>query len=132
MHHLTRYRQIIRDLIRTYAGYKPAVGDVQIEVVFDEPNDHYELIHSGCTWTFVTARSGFSTTAPKRDRGRSGEGRHPSRSHRSCLQATGDPASYRLRHGVTSSVRGAHRVSPCRVLPRGPEGFLYEPPFSIT
>jgi hypothetical protein len=44
---LTRYRQIIRNLIETYAQYKPARGDVQIEVIFDEAQDHYELIYAG-------------------------------------------------------------------------------------
>jgi hypothetical protein len=44
---LNEYRQIIRDLIQRYAQYKPARGDVQIEVVFDSSNDHYELVYSG-------------------------------------------------------------------------------------
>lgn len=42
-----QYRKIIRDLIEEYASYKPARGDVQIEVIFDEAQDHYELIHAG-------------------------------------------------------------------------------------
>lgn len=41
------YRQIVRDLIRKYADARPSVGDVQVETVFDESNDHYELIYSG-------------------------------------------------------------------------------------
>src|SRR5262245_6993583 len=47
MDELTQYRKIIRNLIQTYSKYKPARGDVQIEVVFDEAQDHYELIYSG-------------------------------------------------------------------------------------
>lgn len=47
MDDLELYRQIIRDLIRSYAEFQPARGDVQIEAVFDESNDHYELIYSG-------------------------------------------------------------------------------------
>jgi hypothetical protein len=47
MDELGRYRQIIRDLIQEYAKYTPARGDVQIEVIFDETNDHYELIYAG-------------------------------------------------------------------------------------
>jgi len=47
MDELTRYRQIIRDLIQEYAKFQPARGDVQIEVIFDEANDHYELMYSG-------------------------------------------------------------------------------------
>jgi hypothetical protein len=44
---LNEYRQIIRALIQHYAQYTPARGDVQIEVIFDESNDHYELIYAG-------------------------------------------------------------------------------------
>src|SRR5579862_1991148 len=44
---LEQYRQIIRDLIRNYAQYQPALGDVQIEIVFDEAQDHYELMYAG-------------------------------------------------------------------------------------
>lgn len=44
---LNHYRNIIRSIISEYAQYQPARGDVQIEVVFDEKNDHYELIYAG-------------------------------------------------------------------------------------
>jgi len=44
---LNEYRRIIRELIQRYAQYKPARGDVQIEVIFDPANDHYELVHAG-------------------------------------------------------------------------------------
>jgi hypothetical protein len=44
---LDEYRQIIRKLIQKYAQYKPARGDVQIEVIFDEAQDHYELMYAG-------------------------------------------------------------------------------------
>ncbi len=44
---VNEYRRIIRELIEKYAKYQPARGDVQIEVVFDEQNDHYELIYAG-------------------------------------------------------------------------------------
>jgi hypothetical protein len=41
------YRKTIREIIQSYAQYKPARGDVQIEVIFDEANDHYELMYAG-------------------------------------------------------------------------------------
>ena len=44
---VTEYRRAIRDMIQEYAKFVPARGDIQIEVVFDESNDHYELIHAG-------------------------------------------------------------------------------------
>lgn len=47
MDKLEHYRKTIREIIQAYAQYKPARGDVQIEIVFDEANDHYELMYSG-------------------------------------------------------------------------------------
>lgn len=47
MAELDHYRQIIRDLIQEYAQYEPSVGDVQVEVIFDKVNDHYELVYAG-------------------------------------------------------------------------------------
>ncbi|MEW5987386.1 MAG: XisI protein [Chloroflexota bacterium] len=47
MENLDDYRRIIRELIGTYAQYRPSLGDVQIEVIFDEANDHYELVYAG-------------------------------------------------------------------------------------
>jgi hypothetical protein len=52
MEDLNRYRTIIKDLIREYAKVRPSVGDVQIEVVFDESNDHYELVYAGWNRTY--------------------------------------------------------------------------------
>lgn len=47
MERINQYRGIIKKLFRGYAEYKPSRGDVQIELIFDESNDHYELIYSG-------------------------------------------------------------------------------------
>ncbi len=47
MDDLIRYRKIIRDLIQEYAQFRPACGEVQIEVVIDEAQDHYELMYAG-------------------------------------------------------------------------------------
>jgi XisI protein len=47
MDDLNRYRKILRDLIHTYAQYQPARGEVQIEVIIDEAQDHYELMYAG-------------------------------------------------------------------------------------
>jgi hypothetical protein len=44
---LDRYRQIIREKIQYYSQFQPSRGDVQIEVIFDEANDHYELMYAG-------------------------------------------------------------------------------------
>ncbi len=47
MDRIAEYRQIIKDLIRHYAQIKPAYGDIEIEAIFDETNDHYELRYTG-------------------------------------------------------------------------------------
>ncbi len=44
---LATYRTIIKEVIRHYAQYTPSHGQVQVETVFDEANDHYELMHVG-------------------------------------------------------------------------------------
>jgi hypothetical protein len=44
---LTRYRQIVRQLIAEYARYKPSHGQIDPEVVIDPERDHYELLHVG-------------------------------------------------------------------------------------
>ena len=47
MEALNEYRRIFRELIQHYAQFKPARGSVETEIIFDESNDHYELIHNG-------------------------------------------------------------------------------------
>jgi hypothetical protein len=49
MGHLSDYRRIVRELIQKYARFRPSVGEVRVEVILDEANDHYELMYSG--WT---------------------------------------------------------------------------------
>lgn len=47
MEYVERYRQMIRQKIETYAEIRPSLGEVEIEVIFDEDNDHYELMYAG-------------------------------------------------------------------------------------
>jgi hypothetical protein len=47
METVKQYREIIQRLIRQYAQYRSARGEVQVEVIFDEANDHYELSYAG-------------------------------------------------------------------------------------
>lgn len=47
MEELDEYRRIIRNLIQKYAQFKPALGEVEIEMIFDPGNDHYELMQAG-------------------------------------------------------------------------------------
>jgi hypothetical protein len=46
------YRNIIKQLLMTYAQFKPSYGEIDTEVIFDEARDHYELLHVG--WKGVT------------------------------------------------------------------------------
>ncbi len=41
------YRNIIKDMIKRYASIKPAVDDLEVEAIFDESNEHYELTYTG-------------------------------------------------------------------------------------
>lgn len=47
MEYVECYRQMIRQKIETYAAIRPSLGEVEIEVIFDEDNDHYELMYAG-------------------------------------------------------------------------------------
>lgn len=44
---VSRYREIIKQVICEHAGWQPAVGEVETEVIVDESHDHYELMQSG-------------------------------------------------------------------------------------
>ena len=47
MDRVKRYRDVIRELIARYAQFKPSYGEVAVETVLDEANDHYELMYAG-------------------------------------------------------------------------------------
>jgi hypothetical protein len=47
MDDLTDLRRTIRRLIEEYAKEEPSVGDIEVETIFDEAKDHYELMYSG-------------------------------------------------------------------------------------
>lgn len=41
------YKELVKQLILDYAKIKPAYGDIEREVVFDEERGHYELMNVG-------------------------------------------------------------------------------------
>ncbi len=41
------YRNYIQQVLRKYAAYKPAIGDVEIETIVDLVGDHYQLVSVG-------------------------------------------------------------------------------------
>ena len=47
MEKLTKYRNYIKNIITEYSQYKPSYGDIEVQVVFDEERDHYQLLNVG-------------------------------------------------------------------------------------
>ena len=47
MENVSEYRRIITELLHEYAERPPSHGDIQVELVIDEAQDHYELIYAG-------------------------------------------------------------------------------------
>lgn len=47
MDKLTRYRQLIRSLLTTYASYKPAYGDIETELIIDPEENHFQVLRVG-------------------------------------------------------------------------------------
>jgi ketopantoate reductase len=44
---VAEYRQILIRILTEYAAYKPSYGEVEVEAIFDEAKDHYEIIYAG-------------------------------------------------------------------------------------
>jgi hypothetical protein len=42
-----RYRDIVRRIVKQYAGYKPANGQIDTETIIDPERDHYEVMYIG-------------------------------------------------------------------------------------
>lgn len=40
-------RELIKRILADYAAYKPSYGGIEVETVFDETRDHYEVVHTG-------------------------------------------------------------------------------------
>ncbi|MGD1712560.1 XisI protein [Dapis sp. BLCC M172] len=47
MEKLTKYRNYVKNIITEYSQYKPSYGDIEVQVVFDEERDHYQLLNVG-------------------------------------------------------------------------------------
>ncbi len=44
---VTLYREQVQRLMHEYGQYKPSFGEIEVEVICDPVNDHYELMHAG-------------------------------------------------------------------------------------
>ena len=47
MARIENYRKIVKELLVEYAQYPPASGEVEMETIFDETQDRYELVALG-------------------------------------------------------------------------------------
>jgi hypothetical protein len=47
MDKLTRYGELIQDILREYASYKPSYGQIEVEVIVDPVQRHFEMIYVG-------------------------------------------------------------------------------------
>jgi len=44
---LQTYRTIIQEFLGHYGSYKPSHGEIEIQTLFDEKNDHYQVLGVG-------------------------------------------------------------------------------------
>jgi hypothetical protein len=47
MEKLTKYRQIVQNTLLEYSKYKPAHGEIEVEIIFDLERDHYQVVDIG-------------------------------------------------------------------------------------
>ncbi|MBH8566005.1 XisI protein [Nostoc sp. CENA67] len=47
MDKLTRYRQLVQQMLHDYSEQKPAYGNIEVETIFDTERDHYQIVHVG-------------------------------------------------------------------------------------
>ena len=47
MEKLTRYRQLVQQILLEYGKQKLADGDIEVEQIFDTERDHYQIVHVG-------------------------------------------------------------------------------------
>ncbi|MBG1268175.1 XisI protein [Nostoc sp. WHI] len=47
MDKLTRYRQLVQQILHDYSEQKPANGNIEVETIFDPERDHYQIVHVG-------------------------------------------------------------------------------------
>lgn len=47
MDKLTFYRTCVKQLLQKYATYRPAHGEIEVQTIFDNDNEHYQLVMLG-------------------------------------------------------------------------------------
>ena len=41
---IEKYRNIIKQILNQYASYKPSIGNIEIQTLFDTEHDHYQVL----------------------------------------------------------------------------------------
>lgn len=44
---LEKYRQVIKEILLHYSQYKPSNGEIEVQALFDEERDHYQILGVG-------------------------------------------------------------------------------------
>jgi hypothetical protein len=44
---LKSYQKIVQNLLQDYAKVKPAYGEMEVEIIFDNERNHYQIVHMG-------------------------------------------------------------------------------------
>lgn len=47
MDKITEYREIIKDILLEHSQHKPVYGDIDMEVLFDQDRDRYQVLRAG-------------------------------------------------------------------------------------
>jgi XisI protein len=47
MDKLTQYRQIVRQILTTYAHVQPSYGEIKRQTIFDTEQDRYQVLNTG-------------------------------------------------------------------------------------
>lgn len=42
-----RYRAIVRKMLAEYGAYKPSHGEIEVQTIFDNEQDHYQVVAVG-------------------------------------------------------------------------------------
>ena len=47
MDKLAKYRQLVKSILSEYTQYKPTGNDLEIQAIFDEQKEHYQVVTFG-------------------------------------------------------------------------------------
>ena len=54
MEKITKYRQLIQEILLEHGKHKSAYGDIEVQTIFDTQRDHYQIVYvgwEGNNWT---------------------------------------------------------------------------------